>query len=298
MQDQNDNYRKLNEHFADWAKLSERVRSTLQSRAEEMSNLQASLAKFAESAEFKAAAHSIGRMQEVARSQIGQVAPQLSEYITSMQRQIAPAFESLQKSFEQLPPATKRALGTLAEHGWFLDFDLPITALWGIEKAIVEGNIAEAEAELIDHYQGRLAEIETSIIERFPERERFIRSAFAAHRGGDYAASIPLMLAQTDGICKDATDECLFTKYQGKPGTAKYVDRLAADTFRAALLSPLTLRLPMAASEHDREPNFRGLNRHIVLHGESLDYDSKTNATKAVSLIHYVAQVLSPEKDA
>jgi len=30
----------------------------------------------------------------------------------------------------------------------------------------------------------------------------------------------------------------------------------------------------------------------MVLHGESLNYDTKTNSLKAVSLINYVAQVL------
>ena len=301
MKNENEILRKLNDHLEDWTKLSEQFRNVFRSSTQEVANLQNITSKFADSVDLAAAFKDLDRTQEFAPLDFGALGPKLetvSQLGASIQQQIAPAFEPLQRSFDSLPPATQRALATLAEHGWFLDLDLPLSALWEIEQAILGGNVGEAEAALIDHYQARLADIENFIVERFPKRERFLRSGFSAHRRKDYAASVPLMLAQTDGICMDVTRGHLFLKKGDEPETAKYVQRIAADSFRTALLSPLTLRLPISASKSSREPDFDGLNRHTVLHGESLDYDTEKNATKAVSLIHYVAHVLSLSKKA
>ncbi len=301
MKNQNEILRKLDDHLEDWSKLGEQLRSVFRPPDQEVANLQEITRQFADSAELTAVFKDIGRTRELARldtSALGAQLEKVSQFGALIQQQIAPAFEPLQRSFDSLPPATQRALAKLAEHGWYLDLDLPLSALWEIERAIIDGNVAEAEASLIDHYRVRLDDIENFIVERFPSRERFVRSGFSAHRRKDYAASIPLFLAQTDGICMDVTNTYLFIKNGNKPGTAKYVQRIAADSFRAALLSPLTLPLPISASAHFREPDFDGLNRHTVLHGEALDYDTEKNATRAVSLIHYVAHVLGLSKEA
>ena len=71
------------------------------------------------------------------------------------------------------------------------------------------------------------------------------------------------------------------------------MEQIASDTYRAALLSPLAQTLPIGASKHERPEDFTELNRHVVLHGESLDYGTKINSLKAISLINYVAHVLA-----
>lgn len=84
-------------------------------------------------------------------------------------------------------------------------------------------------------------------------------------------------------------------KQNRKPRTAIYVEQIAVDTFRAVLLSPLAHSLPIGASEKERGAGFNELNRHMVLHGESLDYGTKTNSLKAISLINYVSHVLNSD---
>jgi len=64
---------------------------------------------------------------------------------------------------------------------------------------------------------------------------------------------------------------------------------------RAALLSPLAQILPISASQRERQDGTTALNRHMVLHGESLDYGTKANSLKAISLINYVTQILGNE---
>ncbi len=85
----------------------------------------------------------------------------------------------------------------------------------------------------------------------------------------------------------------LFMKKDKKPLTALYVEQALADSFQAALLSPLAQTLPINASEKDRPKGTDALNRHEVLHGIALDYDTAINSHKAVSLVNYVTSVVS-----
>lgn len=151
------------------------------------------------------------------------------------------------------------------------------------------------ENALVDYFEGRVDEIEESIVKIFPHRAHLIRAAFNAHRREEYELSIPVLLAQTDGICKDATNQYFFIKKDKKPQTAIYVEQIVADTFRASLLSPLAQALPIAASEKERSIGSVALNRHAVLHGESLNYGTKANSLRAISLINYVVHVLKFE---
>lgn len=222
---------------------------------------------------------------------------QIQQYQKSLSGIISHAFEELQRSFIELPPKIQEALLLLAQHGWYLDFNMPLPSLWEIKKAISSGEIEKVEEALIKYFEGQLDEIEKSFCAKFPHRSHILISAIKAHRNGEYFLSIPVFLAQTDGICKEVVKKYLFRKKDKKPETASYVEQFAADTYKAALLSPLAASTPISASENEREEGFNQLNRHMVLHGESLDYGSKINSLKAISLINYVSQALETDAE-
>lgn len=226
---------------------------------------------------------------------LGPLAQQAENFRRALEGVISPAFEELQRSLKELPPRTQEAILLLGAHGWYLDLEMPFPSLWELKKALEEGNVKEAEDALVEYFEERLDEIEASIVGRFPNREKVIRSAFSAHRRQEYDLSIPVLLSQTDGICKEVVNEHFFIKQNKKPRTAIYVEQVAADTYQAALLSPLAHNLPIGASEKERGAGFSELNRHMVLHGESLDYGTKTNGLKAISLINYVVHVLKSD---
>jgi hypothetical protein len=231
------------------------------------------------------------RISEFKMPDLSSYALQAAEMGKAIERAIFPAFKMLQQAFRDLPPRTQRALLLLAEHGWYLDLDMPMPEIWELEEALAKGEVNEAEEALCEYLEKRIPEIEKSISEKFPHRAHLIRAAFGAHRREEYILSIPVLLAQTDGICKDVMDQYLFRSRDKKPRTAKYVERWAADSFRAALLSPLTQTLPISASKGERVEGSDALNRHTVMHGEDLGYGSKKNGLKAISLLNYVAHV-------
>jgi hypothetical protein len=207
-------------------------------------------------------------------------------------KQIAKLHEEIHK----LPQRTKNVLMILGIHGWYLDIEMPFPGLWTLEKAINDSSTDEANQALMEYFRKRTPEIEKFLIKTFPHRAKILCSAFKAHSRGEYDLSVPVFLAQADGICQELIGMQLFQKIKKAPAIAKYIETLAADTFQAAMLHPLSVTLPISASKYERADTFMGLNRHQVLHGESTEYGTELNSLKAISLLNYIAQVLRDRK--
>lgn len=227
--------------------------------------------------------------------------PDLSSYFKqtaavaeAVQKVVAPALEQFEDSMRALPPRTREALLLLGSHGWFMDLEWTMPQLWALKEALLEGDVVQVEKELVEHFEGRLEDIEQSLAEKFPRRARILRAALGAHRRKEYELSIPVLFAQTDGICKEMANGYLFIRERTgrKPEISIYVEQVFTDALKMALLSPLCIILPIGASQKQRMAETELLNRHAILHGESLTYGTQTNSLKAVSLINYVAQVL------
>lgn len=301
----------LEAHLRQWQDIGERIRAQLAPILTVRESVHKAIQPIVEAQKtFQAALEPIVAQQEYWRqmlqsiqlpkvdlSEISRLAEQAANFQRSIQQSLGPVFEQLQKSFRELPPRTQEAILLLGAHGWYLDLEMSLPELWELKTALSQGNVQEAEAELVAYFEDRSKEIEESIVHNFPHRAHLIRAAFNAHRRQEYELSIPVLLSQTDGICKEVIGQYLFMRANKKPRTAIYVEQIAADTYTAALLSPLAQVLPIGASEHERPEGFSALNRHLVMHGESLDYGSYTNSLKSISLINYVAHVLGPEKE-
>ena len=174
---------------------------------------------------------------------------------------------------------------------------MPFPFLWKLEEALENGNVDEAEAALIVYFQENLSTIERRIIHKFPHRENIISTSFAAHNRGEYVLSIPIFLTQADGICHEVVNQYLFIRNNKKPSTAVYVETITSNSIQHALLSPLSQTLPISASQKERGEQFNELNRHQVLHGETLDYGTEVNSLKAISLLNYVSLVLRLDEE-
>jgi len=218
--------------------------------------------------------------------------PLLFDFRNQIENLFSPAFKNLLESFRLLPGHIQAALMTLGNHGWFFDLEMPLPFLWELENTLNVSDIEKAKLALLDYFRENLQSIEKRLNTKFPHRAKVLSAAFNAHRRGECELSIPVFLAQTDGICYEVINQYLFMRDNKKPTTAIYVSTITSDTFRHALLSPLSHPLPISASKHERDENFNELNRHQVMHGESLDYGTEINSLKSISLLNYVAQVL------
>lgn len=207
-----------------------------------------------------------------------------------------PNLVRLVEAAKAMPPAYRKALMELGQRGWYLDGQMSFSTPVEYARAISEGKIEETEVALEDHFTMRLDEIEAEIANAFPTRARILAAAFRAHKDGLYACSIPVFLTQMDGICMEVSNKYFFIRENKRPGIAGHVDQLSDNPLAAAMLAPLTEILPISAPPEARGPGFWQLNRHTVIHGESVDYDTKRNSLRAISLLNYVSQMLSTPK--
>lgn len=206
---------------------------------------------------------------------------------------LSAAFEQFNVAIEQLPGRMRDALSNLGQAGWYLDPEMSLPEIFEFGSVLASRHPDAGERELADYYRERLEAIQRALAARHPHRARILDSAFAAHARGEFDLSVPVFLAQADGICQEAVSLSPYSLRNHRPQLASYAQSLAADSIRAAALHPLTGPLPLTVSASDRGSVFDALNRHQVLHGESVSYGSEINSLKAISFINYISYMFS-----
>lgn len=243
-------------------------------------------------------------------TQIATVAVGIVNGIEALQRQLAFVPSQLQHvarglidSFKLLPRALEHVVMTLAQESWFIAPDMSLAEPSEAAVLFMQGEREEGDRHLSLFFAGKLNEIETALCEVLPGRAALITMAFAAHRRGEYALAIPVYLAQVDGICFDLASGSPFQSDRprragepARPATAAFVDAIEHDVIWTILLSPLGQKIPINFTAKERGEGFTGLNRHMVMHGESMDYGTEVNSLKCISLLCYVAWVLKDSR--
>ncbi|MBN1621297.1 MAG: hypothetical protein JW871_01750 [Endomicrobiales bacterium] len=211
---------------------------------------------------------------------------------TELQNKLKKISEFIQK----LPEITRQLLLLLAKNGWYIDPELPIVDNLKVLELFASNNMQCANDFLCNWFNLRLNDIEKSLCEKYPKRIRLLQAAFWAHRNEKYALSIPVFLAQAEGIFSEITEVKLYAKANGKPKFASSLYYKNLDGYDKSFLSPIIEPgMPISLNEKEQKkisfPSFI-LNRHIVLHGISTDYDNQLNSYKAISFLTYIDWIL------
>lgn len=197
----------------------------------------------------------------------------------------------IREFIEDVPEREEKGLQVIAEEGWFFDPEMPFSFLLKME-VLVKEDAKESSSQLNDYFIGHFGEqldnIEKKLAISYPHREHLLLEAFSAHHRGEYSLSIRAFLSEADGIFGEI--------FRGKSLFIREQREYAIDEYASGTQSPFLgkyyrlflLKLPLWASESEREESFSGLNRHQVLHGESLDYDTEENSLKTISLLCFL----------
>lgn len=114
------------------------------------------------------------------------------------------------------------------------------------------------------------------------DRVTLIEKAIAHHQAGAYEASIPIILAQIDGMSRDLTGQSFFSKANSDP----YLDDVT--------LSGMEINLPIVRRVFSTDVKESGrygfVSRHGVLHGRDLTYATRVNSTKTIVLVAALAE--------
>ena len=207
------------------------------------------------------------------------LSPEIEKKIKSIQIRYVEGLAELQKQQEE-------CLQTLSDHGWFLSPDTDIKQLQIFAESLGV-NAGSKEDAISSHFRERIDSIEGELSESYPSRSQIFHDAFEAHRAGKYTLSVPVFLTQADGIWRDQFGKNFFQKRKRESTLrdCKKNLQLQRVVTTLTLLEPDNNN-PIWVGESERDSSFDALNRHQVLHGESVDYATEQNSLKAISLLY------------
>lgn len=191
----------------------------------------------------------------------------------------------------KVPESTK----ILANYGWYLPFEFDVFSINSLIDTLEENKLEFVDEELIRMFDNEMDYVEKELLNNFPTRKNPIQAAIRAHCNQEYYLSIPVFFAQTEGICKELTGKRFFSIRGEKPLTEAWASQFNGDSILSILLEPM--RNTGITRKKQDALNPIGLNRHDVLHGDSIDYGIKVNSYKALSLLNYVGETVYIAKE-
>jgi len=201
----------------------------------------------------------------------------------------------------KLPDKTKKLLQKLAEKGWFLPLDITVSAVDSLAKLIEGNDDQEVDRLLAEFYTERLDEVLSNLVVAFPKRTHLFTSAFKAHNRKEYDLSIPVLLAQADGICCDMLGVDLFGRKNKIPKTKKALIKKIGDTpldgIIDAFFEPLRSGSGFMLGTKDVEkirkvdPTYNFPSRHMIMHGADTDYGNEINSLKSIAQLDYLGSM-------
>ena len=196
---------------------------------------------------------------------------------------------------EEQPLRDRESLTKLARRGWFLGPRMPVAVIPQLGRTVeVSPNDVDEAVGL--HVRRHLDDIEAALVESYPHRSQLVQEGFWAHRKCKYSLSIPAFLIQADGIFHDSFQKYLFITRERKDAV-RAVSSEVRGRFFQAVLYPLSVDTPLWVDTRCLEDTFEGLNRHQVLHGIEVEYNTELNSLKAISLLDNLLWVLNEPAD-
>jgi hypothetical protein len=240
----------------------------------------------------------------------------LLDSVQSMLSSLRPIYD-LMKPFKEVQEAIEgyvrqrlcmaKDIEILPFHGWYF-------SMWFIDcleikdiKLLLLENPGLFETEVINLFERQLnTTIRERLIESFPKRTQIINEILSSHASKNYLSSIPLALMQADGFCKDVF---FHIDKNGKRTPIGFFNLGKKNNSRRAQILSETLQVPetsvfniltnqLAKSDRNlhllHEANttrLSDLNRHAILHGESINYGTYINSVKAILLLDFITDL-------
>lgn len=218
---------------------------------------------------------------------------------------IKAAVETYQARLAAYPKLSLK-IDVLAKNGWFVC--LPMLDFHELDRLAAAELDDEALCSYVeDLYERHFDEFVENICNEFPERAAIVRQAAQAHIAGNYALTVPVFFAQADGVCSQRLQKYIFMSGRdnrenimpvAEAKVAELLDKEGLfEVLDLVMWLPFKDKPPVALTKGKRETiGYTGLNRNDVLHGDSLDYGTKTNSLKAFSMLSHVAALLAADK--
>jgi hypothetical protein len=203
-------------------------------------------------------------------------------------KSLAPFVEVIQA----FPKVVRTCSIELAALGWFYDMELGITAFYKMSDWAKSGDIGSIDELLVSHFAEREAEIQQQLLLTFVDRAPALEQAFKAASLELYFAAVPVLLAQVDGIAMHRWGGKFFKSENKRPEVANSLLTPQLDEYQRGYLAAFGQNSGFNAGAAYERDFPHSPNRHAIMHGLNLDYGTRLNYYKALSLLNFVALVV------
>lgn len=228
----------------------------------------------------------------------------LKNFGERLQENVREWSESLQASFKDFHFSIGKFLLKLEEtkfivnDNWFISFNL-IGRL--SIKELLEMLDSKDEKKfnkfILDTFPKQQERIFQAIKKIVPHREPLISEIEQLYNNQFYTSVIVLTYTQVDGICSENLGYGFFDTdnktYELKVSKLKPGDGLASKIAFQLKASKNEITRYVKNEIENRTFKKDSYNRHLVLHGHSINYGSKINAMRAISLLDFICTLKS-----
>lgn len=166
--------------------------------------------------------------------------------------------------------------------GWIASEYMHYEAMRDAVSLADSGDLDSGEARLVEEMNAEFLQhmlLSMRAVKAFRPREQLLRLALEDHRSVRFHASVPVVLAQIDGIVFDVARSSFFSK---RTSSRLY----AADTLAGHPDGLAALASKMSEGRKATTQSVLDLPyRHGILHGRDLGYATETNSTKAFAAL-------------
>lgn len=211
-------------------------------------------------------------------------------------------YDRMEYIVNSLPDDLENESIKLMNRGWFIWFlDGTLPDLSEKMEALVGRTDKKQDDYLRAYVKRNIPYFKAELCSKYASRKNQIEDAFESHHLGLYYASIPTLLALSEGVGRDLYPKIgVFSKHSrdnakaGLPKTDDIFDSISGlEVFEVAVLKPLRVTSELTKSIHQpRENDKKLLNRHLIMHGNTSSYGSEENSLKAISLVFFIHRAL------
>ncbi|OHB54277.1 MAG: hypothetical protein A2173_02455 [Planctomycetes bacterium RBG_13_44_8b] len=203
------------------------------------------------------------------------------------------SYQIAQRAFEETPILTRNLLKMWSEHGWSWDLNLPVSMLQDYKAIDSFVWISDFDIQIADYFEERIDVIREELVSLWPNRAKLFKQIIRAHKLRLYGVNIPTVFSQIDGMVFEKIGVEFFRTKKGLPATKNWVSEGNYENFRRALLYPFEYVTIVSLSKSQRKCYSDVINRHSIIHGENVNYATRINSLRSISMLNYVNQVLN-----
>lgn len=216
----------------------------------------------------------------------------LSEQIDESNRRFSVNLAEMAKNMVRFQEGFPEQIRILAQNGWFISsWHTPLAAIYPAADLFRTGSVTEGHKQMCAHFSRFRKDIEDALTKSFPDRRRILQKAFQAHDAGDYELSVPVFLAQADGIAERILGASIYSRKRDLVNrVGDLITNIAREELEDSLLRVALEPLPLTASTGSPAYRPGALNRHEILHGINTEYATELNSYRAISWLQNAAR--------